>query len=70
MYDLASDVRITASSTEEYMYIRRYLSLKVCNHFQGFTSASCIITNGNCPGGGTWVFRGAHTFVIKIKKYP
>ena len=22
------------------------------------------------PGGGTWVFRGAHTFVIKIKKYP
>ena len=21
-------------------------------------------------GGGTWVFRGAHTFVIKIKKYP
>ena len=26
------------------------------------------------PGGGgggvTWVFRGVHTFVIKIKKYP
>ena len=22
------------------------------------------------PGGVTWVFRGAHTFVIKIKKYP
>ena len=22
------------------------------------------------PGGGTWVFRGAHTVVIKIKKYP
>ena len=23
------------------------------------------------PGGGdTWVYRGAHTFVIKIKKYP
>ena len=21
-------------------------------------------------GGGTWVFRGAHTFVIKIKRYP
>ena len=21
-------------------------------------------------GGGTWVFRGVHTFVIKIKKYP
>ena len=21
-------------------------------------------------GGGTWVFRGAHTLVIKIKKYP
>ena len=23
-----------------------------------------------CPEGGTWVFRGVHTFVIKIKKYP
>ena len=22
------------------------------------------------PGGVTWVFRGVHTFVIKIKKYP
>ena len=21
-------------------------------------------------GGGTWVYRGAHTLVIKIKKYP
>ena len=21
-------------------------------------------------GGGTWVFRGVHTFVIRIKKYP
>ena len=21
-------------------------------------------------GGGTWVFRGAHKLVIKIKKYP
>ena len=21
-------------------------------------------------GGGTWVIRGAHTLVIKIKKYP
>ena len=21
-------------------------------------------------GGGTWIFRGAHTLVIKIKKYP
>ena len=25
---------------------------------------------GGGGGGGTWVFRGAHTFVIKIKKYP
>ena len=23
-----------------------------------------------CPGGVSWVFRGVHTFVIKIKKYP
>ena len=22
------------------------------------------------PRGGTWVFRGAHPLVIKIKKYP
>ena len=22
------------------------------------------------PRGGTWVFRGAHKLVIKIKKYP
>ena len=25
---------------------------------------------GGGGGGGTWVFRGAHTFVINIKKYP
>ena len=25
---------------------------------------------GGGGGGGTWVFRGAHTLVIKIKKYP
>ena len=25
---------------------------------------------GGVGGGGTWVFRGAHTLVIKIKKYP
>ena len=25
---------------------------------------------GGGGGGGTWVFRGVHTFVIKIKKYP
>ena len=34
---------------------------------------------GYCPGGGgggggggvgTWVFRGVHTLVIKMKKYP
>ena len=25
---------------------------------------------GGGGGGGTWVFMGAHTFVIKIKKYP
>ena len=34
---------------------------------------SCKIPPLSIPrggGGGTWVFRGAHTFVIKIKKYP
>ena len=25
---------------------------------------------GGGGGGGTWVFRGVHTFVIKINKYP
>ena len=25
---------------------------------------------GGGRGGGNWVFRGAHTLVIKIKKYP
>ena len=25
---------------------------------------------GGGGGGCTWVFRGVHTFVIKIKKYP
>ena len=25
---------------------------------------------GGGGGGGTWVFRVAHTLVIKIKKYP
>ena len=25
---------------------------------------------GGGGGGGTWVFRGAHTFVIRTKKYP
>ena len=33
----------------------------------GFTS---LPGGGGGGGGGTWVFRGAHTFVIKIKKYP
>ena len=31
---------------------------------------SLIPGGGGGGGGGTWVFRGAHTFVIKIKKYP
>ena len=29
-----------------------------------------IIPGGGGGGWGTWIFRGAHTFVIKIKKYP
>ena len=34
--------------------------------------SSTQATVGPFPGGGggTWVFRGVHTFVIKIKKYP
>ena len=33
----------------------------------------CCNTETDQPvggGGGTWVFRGAHTLVIKIKKIP
>ena len=29
-----------------------------------------IRSSSNPGGGGTWIFRGVHTFVIKIKKYP
>ena len=55
-----------------------YLSLRVrptltitythilCNITLPFHGLFCPVF----PGGGTWVFRGAHTFVIKIKKYP
>ena len=34
------------------------------HHKRDPTGSGCL------PRGGTWVFRGAHTFVIKIKKYP
>ena len=32
--------------------------------------AACSPLARGGGGGGTWVFRGVHTFVIKIKKYP
>ena len=34
--------------------------------FQGSRHVAC----GIGPGGVTWVFRGAHTFVIKVKNDP
>ena len=32
--------------------------------------AQRMLYNECSPGGVTWVFRGAHTFVIKVKNYP
>ena len=41
----------------------------LCRHS---TNVLCLLgwTLARGGGGGTWVFRGAHTFVIKIKKFP
>ena len=58
----------------EHMHPPKYLSApagetsarKLC--YSLHTIRTSLI--GNPGGGGTWVFRGVHTFVIKIKKYP
>ena len=38
------------------------------HNFQACTRRGSIVSESR--GGGTWVLRGVHTFVIKIKKYP
>ena len=53
------------------------------NTYEGITESGLSVSEGPWAvlhhaahlsrwvgGGRTWVFRGAHTFVIKMKKYP
>ena len=68
---------ITCRACLGWLHIVKLIKVKkmmLCRTIFVMTGRSPIrdvfITRGGGGGGGTWVFRGVHTFVIKIKKYP